>query len=101
MKNSHSPVVDATASHQSEQQLIPALITMPNKEKELAVASLATKSTRSHLIYGVLRFTLLPHLRIRPPEYHESEDEDDAELDLVAAICVLPPGINAIRHKGP
>jgi hypothetical protein len=74
---------------------------MTNKEKELIVASWATKSIESHIIYGVLRLTPPPHLRLRPPEYHEAEEEDDAEPDLVAEICLLPPSIDAIRHIGP
>jgi hypothetical protein len=71
------------------------------KEEEAVAASMATKSTKSNLIYGDLHLPPLPHLWLRPPELHEAEQEDDAVPDPAAGICHLPPGIKVICHVGP
>lgn len=73
---------------------------MTSERGETAAPILATKSARSSLIYGDLHLPPPPHVRLRPPEYHEAEEEEKAVPDLTAEIWHLTPGMDAIRHIG-
>jgi hypothetical protein len=57
---------------------------MMSEGEETTTPILATKCARRNLVYGDLHLPPLPHIRLRPPEYHEAEKEDKAVSDLDA-----------------
>jgi hypothetical protein len=85
------------ATKQKQQEFLP-LATSTRKKKQLVAVFVATRSAITSLIYGDPHLPPPPHLRLRPPELHEVEEEDAAVPDPAARMNHLSPSIDAKRH---
>jgi hypothetical protein len=82
----------------------PTLLILPlhhdERERSSSYSNIGRLIHKMQVYFGDLCFPPAPRMRLRLPEHCEVEERNESPLDPTVRIGRLPPGKDAIRHRG-